>query len=319
MKPLGKLARVQPRSVWPHEAADFTPWLAENLAALGETLGLDLELVERESGVGDFSADIIAQESGTDRVVVIENQLEATDHSHLGQLLTYAAGKKARAVVWISPEPREEHREVIDWLNEGSLGAEFYLVALEVLQIDSSKPAVNFRLVAFPNDWVREQRGDAQPSERMEAYRDFYQPLLDELRQRGFTNARAAQAQSWYAFSAGTSGFAYSAAFTAKGQLRAELYLGAPDRDLNKATFDRLAANRAALDAAFGASLTWDRLETKKACRVAILRDASIEDAPEALAAHRAWLIEKLLKLKQVFGPHLNPEPAEPGAAQGVG
>lgn len=305
MKSLGALKHIEAREVWHNEATDFTPWLAENLSILGEAIGLDLELVERESSVGDFSADVVAREAGTERIVVVENQLEPTNHQHLGQLLTYAAGKDAKVVVWISPEPREEHREVIDWLNEGALGAEFYLVALEVLQIDGSKPAVNFRLVAYPNDWVREQRQDGQPSERQEAYREFFQPLLDELRAKGFTNARAAQPQSWYAFSAGTSGFSYSAAFTAKGEVKAELYLGSPNRDLNKAAFDRLASQRAAIEATFGEPLVWDRLEARKACRIALLRPASIEDSSEALDAHRAWLVEKLLKLKHVFGPLL--------------
>src|SRR5262245_33044362 len=111
--PLGVLKRLDPRSVWPKEAHDFTPWLAQHLDALAEVLKLDLELIEREAPVGDFSIDVLAKDLGRDRIVVIENQLEATDHSHLGQLITYAAGREAGVVVWLSREFREEHRQAL--------------------------------------------------------------------------------------------------------------------------------------------------------------------------------------------------------------
>jgi hypothetical protein len=110
---LGKLEHVDPRKLWNSEPAAFTPWLASNISLLGEALGLDLELMQTEKAVGDFSCDIQARDTGRDRPVIIENQLEPTDHRHLGQLLTYAAGLDAAVIVWISPEVREEHREAL--------------------------------------------------------------------------------------------------------------------------------------------------------------------------------------------------------------
>ena len=104
---LGKLEQVDPRTLWDTEPGDFTPWLAKNIELLAEELGLDLELLQVEKPVGDFSCDILARDTGRDRPVIIENQLEATDHRHLGQLLTYASGLDAAVVVWISPEIRE--------------------------------------------------------------------------------------------------------------------------------------------------------------------------------------------------------------------
>ena len=138
---LGKISRVDLRNVWRHEAIDFTPWLVDHIDLVGEALGLELEVVGREHGVGDFSVDILARDLGRDKLVVIENQLEETDHTHLGQLITYAAGLEASVVIWVSRGIREEHRQALDWLNRGD-GAttEYFGVAIELLQIDGSKP-----------------------------------------------------------------------------------------------------------------------------------------------------------------------------------
>jgi hypothetical protein len=138
-----ELGQLEPRTLWTREAYDFTPWLADNLSLLGEALGLDLELAQIEPAVGAFNADITARDTGRDRHVIIENQLEPTDHGHLGQLITYAAGLDAAVIAWISPEIREEHRQAIDWLNRHtSEKIEFFAIALEVVRIGDSKPAV---------------------------------------------------------------------------------------------------------------------------------------------------------------------------------
>ena len=117
MAELGSITNVDPRSVWPNEAGDFTPWLAEHADLLGAALGLEIETEQREAAVGAFSLDLLGREVGSDRVVIVENQLERTDHGHLGQLLAYAAGLDAKIVVWISPDVREEHRDAVHWLN----------------------------------------------------------------------------------------------------------------------------------------------------------------------------------------------------------
>lgn len=307
---LGKLERVDPRETWPSEAADFTPWLAANLDKLGAELGLELELEETECGIGDFSADIIARELGQNRVVVVENQLEPTDHRHLGQLLTYAAGKEAGVVVWVSPEFREEHRQAIDWLNrDGGQGTAFFGVVVELLRIDDSKPAVHFRPVAFPNDWKRELQsggsGNGELSAKREAYQAFFQRLIDDLRAKRLTNAKAAQPQNWYVFASGLSGFVYGVSFAQGGRLRAELYINTPDGDRNKAAFEKLLAQRSTIESDFGEPLEWEPLEGKKACRIAAYRKGSIEDPPEAIDQYLAWAIEQFVTLRKTFGPRL--------------
>lgn len=304
---LGVLRRVEPRSVWKHEANEFTPWLAEHLAMLGEALGLELELEEQEGRVGEFAVDLVAREIGENRVVVIENQLEPTNHSHLGQILTYAAGREAGVVVWISPEFRDEHRQALDWLNrDGGQGTEFFGVVVEVLQIDGSLPAVNFRPVAFPNDWTKEVRAAAsgELSERRVAYQQFFQRLIDLLRAKKFTNAKAAQPQSWYSFSAGISGFSYGAVFAGGSRLRVELFLGSSETAKNKAMFQKLQEQKKEIEAEFGDPLTWEPLDGKKASRVALYRPGSIEMA-EQHDEYLDWCGEHLIRLKKVFGPRL--------------
>lgn len=307
---LGRLTRVSPRDVWKHEARDFTRWLAENIDRLGELLNLDLEVEGREVDVGDFSADIAARDLGSGRRVVIENQLEHTDHSHLGQLLTYAAGLEAGVVVWVSPEFRPEHQQALDWLNRGDdTETEFFGVVVEVLRIDSSAPAVNFRLAVAPNKWARSsRRGETagEVSVKGAAYQAFFQVLIDELREKhGFTAARAALPQSWFLFSSGTSGLRYGASFALGGELRTEVYIDLGDQAVNKAAFAKLAADRETIERDFGEPLRWEELPTKKASRVACYAPGSILDPTDRQEVYRRWMIERLLKFKRIFGPRL--------------
>ena len=310
MATLGTLYRVDPRDVWKHEEHDFTPWLAGNIDTLAGILGMELEIVEREADVGDFAVDLVARDLGRDRVVVIENQLDPTDHKHLGQLITYAAGLEAGVVICVSREFREEHRQALDWLNRGD-GAttEYFGVVLELLRVDGSLPAVNFRLVAWPNNWSRRPRtpgGQEEVSGKRAAYQEFFQQLIDELREKhNFTNAKAGQPQNWYSFSTGSRGFQYGANFCGKGQVRAEVYIDLRDGTKNEVVFDTLLADREAIEQAFGEPLSWERLDGKRACRVACYRIGSIEDSAEALEQHRRWLIERLLVFKRVLGPRL--------------
>lgn len=156
---LSRLERVELRNIWKNEARDFTPWLAneENLNILGDALGLQLELIETEQTVGSYSADIVCDDVLNERKVLIENQLEKTDHSHLGQIFTYAAGIDAVTIIWIAKQFAEEHRAAVDWLNHIS-GDElqFFAIEIQLWRIGDSPVAPRFNIVAKPNDWVRE-------------------------------------------------------------------------------------------------------------------------------------------------------------------
>jgi len=291
---LGTLQHVDPRKLWNTEPGHFTPWLAQNLGLLGEALGIDLELEGTEKAVGDFSCDVQARDTGRDRPVIIENQLEPTDHRHLGQLLTYAAGLDAAVIVWISPEVREEHREALDWLNHHTDDRiEFFGVSLEAISIDGSKPAVQFRLVAFPNAWSKKAPGAL--SEKRLRYQRFFQGVIDELREtHKFTNARAAQPQSWYAFASGTSGITYNASFARGDRLRAELFIDVGDAITNKTIFDSLCIKRDEIEQETG-PLEWERLDQRRASRISLVRaNTTIEDADTHAEEIRDCLVQSL-------------------------
>ena len=241
----GVLNKVGLREIWPHEASDFTPWLAENIDELGKALGMDLELIEQEASVGDFSLDILAKDLGTSRSVIVENQLTQTDHDHLGKLITYAAGFDASIVIWVSDSIREEHRQAMDWLNQRTDSeTSFFGVVVVVIKIDDSKPAFNFKLVASPNEWQKNKKRQTQRtsvSTKGEKYQNYFQNLIDDLRDiHRFTSAKAGQPQNWYSFSSGVSGMTYGANFSQGGKARAELYIDLGDHEKNKYVFDQL-------------------------------------------------------------------------------
>ena len=309
MREFGELKSVNLRDVWPKEATDFTPWLADNIEALSQALGVDLELVGTEQGVGDFSLDLLAKDLGTGRPVIIENQLTPTNHDHLGKLLTYAAGFDASVVVWLAEAMREEHRQALEWLNQRTdQDTAFFAVVVEVLQIDDSRPAYNFKPVVSPNEWQKSKRGPRRggTSDRGEAYRAFFQKLIDELREKHrFTNARVSRPQNWYMFASGFPGVNYAASFASGNRMRVEVYLDRDDAETTKSLFDDLEKDRAAIESEFGSALEWERLDSKRASRVAIYRPAAIMDDDSALAEIQTWTVERLLTFKRVFGPRL--------------
>ena len=307
---LANIQSVDLREVWPKEALNFTPWIADNLSELGAALGLELELRQREADVGGYSLDILASDLSRNRPVVIENQLEATDHDHLGKLLTYAAGFDANVVVWLTRDFRDEHRQALDWLNQRTgEDTQFFGVVVELWKIDESRPAPHFNLVAAPNDWRKESvnRSVAQksgdPSAKGERYRLFFQGLIDTLReQHQFTSAKVGQSQNWYSFSSGHSQFRYSASFTGQQKARVEVYIDSGDGDENERLFEGLVTHKKAIETGLGHLLEWQPLEDKRACRIASDRPGTIDDSNDILEEINNWMVDRLLAFKGVFG-----------------
>jgi len=309
MSKFGELKTLPLRELWPNEASDFTPWLASNIEALGKALGLELELTEREASVGDFSLDLLAKDLGSSRIAIIENQLTQTDHDHLGKLLTYAAGFTASIVIWVSESIRDEHRQALEWLNQRTdTETQFFGVIMQVLQIDDSKPAYNFKPVVFPNEWQKskKQKTSSNISSKGEKYRSYFQSLIDELREsHRFTGAKAGQPQSWYSFSTGIKGILYGANFAMGGKARTEIYIDQGDFDQNKELFDALNKQLPEIENEYGSSFEWERLDDKRSCRIALYCNGTIEASDSELEQLRKWHIENLLKLKKIFIPFI--------------
>ncbi len=317
MQELGTLERIDAREVWTHEAHDFTPWLQENIALLGAALQLDLDLVESEVKVGPFAADLVAKDVSHDRWVVIENQLEATDHSHLGQLLTYGAGldNEAAVFVWISPDFRDEHRAAMDWLNEHSDEESlFFGVAIELLKIDDSSPAPNFRLVSYPNDWKKSGGSSRSPvSQKGAAYEQFFGGLLSRFKERypGETNVAKASAQNWLTLSIGKGGFGTGWSFASegrfRGQFRVELFVDTGDAEVSLAYFEQLRRSSATIEETIGHALDWEAVQGRRVCRAYSHYEESVSISSDdaTLLAVEEWAVDEMKSLRDAFRPHI--------------
>lgn len=308
---LSNLEVVKLRDVWPNEAHDFTPWLADNIDRLGAVLGMDLELRDTEAEVGAFSLDVLAHDLGSNRPVVIENQLEPTDHDHLGKLLTYAARYEAHTIVWLVRDFRPEHRAALDWLNQRTgEDTAFFGVVVEAWKIDDSRPAPRFSPVVVPNDWQKQVQHSGQEgglSDKQLRYRDFFQVLIDTLRkEHHFTRARSGKPQNWYGFKAGFSGVSYTATFRVNQTARVALEISTGDKARNKDRFDRLHERKEKIETALGHPLKWDRKDEYQSCIISVEREGRIEDDEGTLEQIREWMIGRLLAFKDAFGPHLD-------------
>ncbi|HMW49207.1 MAG TPA: DUF4268 domain-containing protein [Cellvibrionaceae bacterium] len=305
----GKVISVPLRDLWQGEATHFTPWLAKNLDILSEKIGLELDLEEVEASAGDFSVDIVARDLSTNKLVVIENQYGLTDHKHLGQVVTYSSELGAAIVIWIAESIRPEHKRAIDFLNN-NLKSSLQLYAIEagIIKIDDSKPAFELNLVCMPNvSALTTSAALESTSETKEKYRTYFQSLIDELRiNHHFTNAKAGQPQNWYTFSSENSKiYKYSTSFAHGGRVRAEIYLDSGNKEKNEAIFDSIYQNKIAIENEFGSSLTWEKLDNKRASRIAIYRDGDIDSDSETLTDIKNWTIANLLKLKKILPNHI--------------
>lgn len=304
---LGRLAPVPLREVWAHEAHAFTPWLLANADALGEVLHMDLSLTGAEHAVGGYSLDLIGIDETTGESVIVENQLEATDHPHLGQLLTYAGGTDAVNIVWVAAQFRPEHRAALDWLNQRTdTGTRFFGVEIAAVRIGESMPAPLFRLVAEPNDWGKRVRTRAQAqegaaSERNAAFQQFWDRFLARVRAEHpeWTRAVSAPAQNWFPMSVGISSASLFCSFGKRG-LQSELYLQDKNPDVNTARFDILAGQRDQMDAAYGSQLVYERLDHRKGCRIADFRSGSIDEI-DSWDEYLAWFIDSQRRLRQAL------------------
>ena len=303
---LGRLEAVDPRSVWAHEANGFTPWLLKNADVLGDALGMDLTLSAAEHPVGGFALDLIGVDEAANERVIIENQLEHTDHTHLGQLITYAGGTDAVNVVWVATSFREEHRAALDWLNARTdESTRFFGIEISAVRIGDSPPAPLFRVVVQPNDWGKKvkasARSEANANARTLAYQEFWTSLLDLVHRRGlsWTKSRKGYAQNWQALPAGMTGVAFNCTLGKSG-LCSEIYFQDRDPAVNDARFAAAQEKRKEIEAAYGGRLSFEPLVGKKGCRIADYRPGDISQT-DLWSEFLEWFVTSQTQLRKAI------------------
>ena len=309
MTKLAKLENIENlRIVWPGEASDFTPWLAEddNIAILADTIGIDITVDERESSVGDFHLDILATETGTNRKIIIENQLEDTNHDHLGKLITYASGKTASIIIWVVKRAREEHRAAIEWLNahtDDEIG--FFLCEIKLFRIGDSDPAVKFEIVEQPNDWSKEMKKKDGEIRQLQQNRYDYWTAFEE---KAFAdpefakhfNYRKPSYDHWMNFSIGSPACHLDVLQLKKhNSIGVELYI-----DNDKSLFHSLFAQRNVIESETGLKFQWNELPHRKASRIITTKPADTTDQSD-WDNQFVWLRDTLLKMRTVFRKYL--------------
>ena len=302
MQELGKIEQIEDlRTIWPHEEQDFSKWLAqeENLALLSEAIGIEIVLEERESPVGGFSVDIFATEEGTSRKIIIENQLEDTNHDHLGKIITYASGKDAEVIVWVVKRARDEHKQAIEWLNQhtdDNIG--FFLLEIQLWKINDSLPAPKFNVVERPNDWAKNMKATAGLSEMQRLQVDYWQAFNDFTSTKSdflkIFKLRKPQPQHWYDLSVGSS--IYHISLTANSQkkrLGVELYI-----NNNKAVFEKFEASKSKIEQELGMTLEW--ITATKDSRILALTAGDIKKGETAWNEYFDWYCNMALKLREI-------------------
>ena len=268
---LGKLTEINVRDLWKHEQYDFSGWLAkeENITELGDVIGLNLVDVNTEVYVGSYRCDLVAKDETTGIKVIIENQLEATNHDHLGKIITYASGLDAKVVVWVVKEAREEHRSAIEWLNNNTLSdIAFFLIEIHAYKIGDSLPAAKFEMVEKPNDFIKNTKGsnsngelNKSQAERLEFWEQFNTVVVEKGKP---FSLRKASTDHWYDVALGITAAHIGITLVNKEHIiGVEVYIND-----DKALFDSLFEKKAEIEEQTGMSFCWERLDGKKASRI---------------------------------------------------
>ena len=305
---LGRLEKITDlRTIWKNEEYDFTPWLAEenNIKLLSEELGISIKVVKKEAPVGKYSLDILAMDESTNENIIIENQLEITDHDHLGKILVYGAGYDAKTIIWVVKDVNEEHKQAIEWLNEHSdENINLFLVKVELFKIGDSEIAPYFKIVSQPNDWTKILRNNASGSELtgMQLFDlNFWQGFKEYCKeyQTSFS-LKKARPQNWYDFAIGSSVCCISLKILKNGELTCQLWI--PD---NKELFNTFYNCREEIENSIGYPLKWDYKEGSKASSIDVVSDFKLDLSGKNFANGYEWLLKKSEDFKSVFKKYL--------------
>lgn len=306
MQNVGTLRKIEDlRTVWKNEERDFSAWLSksENLLLLGNEIGIDLLLEERESSVGNGSIDILATEEGTGRKIIIENQLSDSNHDHLGKIISYAAGKDAKVIVWVVKKAKDEHQSAINWLNENTQeDVGFFLVEIELYQIGDSLPAPKFNIVEKPNEWTKAMRSERDHSDTKQLQFNFWQSFRDYAMKTDFVHSftlRKARPQHWYDIGIGMKEAHISLTVnTQKKKITASIYI--PDDKLLYANFER---EKTKIEEELNLKLDWNPIPEGKAARIGIEKNADLAQNSNWLS-YFDWFMSISKSMKIVFNKY---------------
>ena len=306
---LGKIEKIEDlRTIWKNEATDFTPWLSENLSLLNDALNMNLVLVETESAVGGYSLDILAEDQDSGDTVIIENQLEQTNHDHLGKLITYASGKKAKKIIWIVKNARDEHRAAIEWLNESTSDElQFFLLEIQLWSIDNSMAAPKFEIIEQPNNWTNAMKtSNSTPGGAAVQFKYNYWNSFNEYafsKNNPFTHRfkqRKASSDHWYTLSTNSSARSlFLLVNTKTDTVTIDLTL---NNGSDKSDFDALFEKRSLIEDSLGKELVWKRLSDKKVSRILLEKKVSLKDE-RSFPDIFNWYMEWAIKVCDVFEP----------------
>ncbi len=306
--PIGKLKKVPLREIWKNEAKDFTAWLSENVDTLNEALETNLSIVGKERAVGDFSLDIMAEDLDGRRVI-IENQLEKTDHDHLGKIVTYLSNLEAKTAIWISSKPRDEHIKAVNWLNEFTPeDVSFYLISVEAVKIGDSAPAPLFTVVAEPSEMTKEiGREKKEYAERHHLRKEFWSSLLEKAKEKTNLHSNVSPGiYHWVGAGAGRGGIGFNYVIT-NDYVASEIYLdrGKNHPTLNKERFDQLYKYKKAIEKSFGGKLLWERLDKKRASRIVVRFKGYGLKNKEQWAEAQNKMIDSMVRMEKAFKPYI--------------
>ena len=309
MAKLGKLEKIDLRTAWKNEAKDFTTWLAEdeNLAILSDEIGIGIKLVRTEADVGKYSVDILAEdEDNPEHKIIIENQLEKTNHDHLGKIITYASGCDAKTIIWIAAKFQDEHKQAIHWLNERTdEDTRFFGIEMELWKIGDSEPAPKFSIVAQPNDWAKEMKmsvANRSVSDTKLKQQLFWSGLIQFAKERKtLLSMRKSRPQHWYDIAIGDSRVHLSlVANLQEGKIECQLYI--PD---DKHLFNSLFENRKeSIDKELPYKLDWQPLGNKKACRITTIKSMDFNNEA-AWPRSFEWLLDAAECFAKTFGKYI--------------
>lgn len=300
---ISKIEIVPIRDAFRHEALDFTGWLEKNIDALCDRLGFNLTVLEREKAVGSFNVDLLCEdESGN--TVIVENQLERTDHDHLGKVLTYMVNLEAKTAIWVATDVRQEHQRVIEWLNEGTAAdISFYFVKVEAIRIGDSPYAPLFTVLARPDEQIREIGEQKKEIAERHILREMFWTQLLE-RSKSITplgSNRSPTRDHWLAIASGRSGINYNYLILQDGA-GIDLYIDVGDYEKNKHIFDQFLAEKDVIEQEFGEPLDWRRLDNRRTSRIVrVYKDIGNLHQQEHWETVQDTLIDAMIRLDKVF------------------